>query len=406
MRIVTNSLRAAGPILGAVSLAFLASGCQPDAASGANRGRAAAGGPPSVAILTVVTKPVARTTSLPGRATAVMTADVRPQVGGVILKRLFTEGGDVKEGQQLYQIDPATYRATLDSAKASLAHNEASLASATAKSTRYKSLVAMKAVSSQDYDDAVASAKEAAADILTARATLDQAQINLDYTKVLSPISGRIGRSTVTAGSLAVTNQTSALATVTQLDPIFVDVNQPATTLLRLRRELASGEIEREAGGGAKVTLRIEDGSLYPHPGKLEFSEVTVDQSTGTVLVRAVFPNPDHLILPGMYVNAEIQEGVDRKGILLPQQVVSRNAHGDPTVMVLGADDKAELRTIETGPAVGSDWIVTGGLKSGEKVIADNLLKVRPGATVQPLTPAGDGSGGAPAAAGDAASKS
>ncbi|MCJ2134075.1 efflux RND transporter periplasmic adaptor subunit [Methylobacterium sp. J-026] len=383
MKFVTceNLYPAAVVLVGCGLLAAGLAACQPNGNPPGDHGQ---GGPPNVSVLTVTPRSVARTITIPGRTAATMTADVRPQVSGVILKRLFIEGADVTEGQQLYQIDPATYQAALDSARGTLAHNEASLTTATVKSGRYKSLVGMRAVSSQDYDDAVASAKEATADIQTARASVEQARINLEYTKVLAPISGRIGRSTVTAGSLAVSNQTSALATITKLDPIYVDLNQSTVTLLRLRRELASGEIARDSDGGAKVTLLLEDGSLYPQAGKLAFSEVTVDQGTGTVLVRAVFPNPDHLLLPGMYVRAEIQEGVDHQGILLPQTVVSRNAHGDPTVLVLGDGDTAQLRAIQAGPAIGTDWLITGGLKAGEKVIADNLMKVRPGARVQP----------------------
>nr|WP_210200248.1 efflux RND transporter periplasmic adaptor subunit [Methylocella silvestris] len=344
-----------------------------------------AGPPKQVGIIKVYPQPVARTTELPGRTSAVMTSDVRPQVNGVILKRLFTEGSEVKEGQQLYQIDPATYQATHDSALATLAHDQAALESANAKAARYKPLAAAQAVSKQDYDDAVAAAKEAEADIATARASIEQASINLNYTKVLAPISGNIGRSAFTPGALVTANQTSALATVTQLDPIYVDVNQSATVLLRLKRELESGDIQTESTGGAKVTLKLEDGSTYPLPGTLQFSEVTVDEGTGTVLLRAVFPNPKHLLLPGMYVHAELQEGVDRNAILLPQQSVSRNSHGDPTVLVVGADNTARLRMIQTQRAIGDQWVVTGGLKEDERVIVDGLQGLRPGMPVQPI---------------------
>ena len=278
---------------------------------------------PAVGVVTVHPTPVNRTTDLPGRTSAVLTASVRPQVNGVILKRLFTEGSDVTEGQQLYQIDPAPYQATYDSAVATLAHAEAALADANAKTARYKPLVAAQAVSKQDYDDAVASARESQADIASARAAVEQAQINLNYTKVRSPIAGRIGHSTVTPGALVTANQSQALATVIQLDPIYVDVNQPVTILLRLRWELAAGQVERADNGAAKVTLKLEDGTTYPMPGKLDFAEVNVNQGTGTVLVRATFPNPQRLLLPGMYVHAEIEEGVDRKGMLVPQQALA-----------------------------------------------------------------------------------
>ena len=335
--------------------------------------------------MTVHSQPVVRTTELPGRTTAVMTADVRPQVNGVILERLFTEGSEVKKGQQLYQIDPATYRATYDSAVATLAHNQAALLTANAKAARYKALAALKAVSSQDYDDAVATAKEAEADIATAQATIEQAKINLDYTKVLSPISGRIGRSTVTPGALVTANQTSALATVTQLDPIYVDLNQSATTLLRLKREMVSGELESADDGAAKLRLKLEDGSTYALPGKMQFAEVTVDEGTGTVLLRAVFPNPQHLLLPGMYVHAELQEGVNRNGFLIPQQAVSRNTHGDATVMIVGDNDKVVLRIVKADTAIGDKWVVTDGLKEGERLIINGFQNIRPGVQVRPV---------------------
>jgi len=344
--------------------------------------------PPQVGVVTVHPEPVECTTDLPGRTSAVLTSDVRPQVSGVILKRLFTEGSEVTEGQQLYQIDPATYQASYDSATATLAHNEAALADANAKAARYKPLAAAQAVSKQDYDDAAASAREAQADIASARASIEQARINLDYTKVLSPISGRIGRSSVTPGALVTANQTTALATVTELDPIYVDVNESSTTLLRFRQELAAGKIESGGDSAAKVTLKLEDGSSYPLPGKLQFAEVTVNAGTGTVLLRALFPNPQRLLLPGMYVHAELQEGVNRDGILVPQQAVSRNPHGDAVVLVVGDGNKAEPRILATGPAVGDQWVVTGGLKAGERVIVDGLQEVRPGTTVQPV-PAG-----------------
>jgi membrane fusion protein, multidrug efflux system len=341
--------------------------------------------PPQVGVVTVHPEPVESTTDLPGRTSAVLTSDVRPQVSGVILKRLFTEGSEVTEGQQLYQIDPATYQASYDSAVATLAHAEAALAAANAKAARYKPLAAAQAVSKQDYDDAAASAGEAQADIASARASVEQARINLNYTKVLSPIAGRIGRSSVTPGALVTANQTAALATVTQLDPIYVDVNESSTTMLRFRQELAAGEIESGGDGAAKVTLKLEDGSSYPLPGKLQFAEVTVNQGTGTVLLRAIFPNPQDLLLPGMYVHAELQEGVNRNGILVPQQAVSRNPHGDAVVLVVGEGNKAEPRILATGPAVGDQWVVTGGIKAGERVIVDGLQRVRSGTTVQPV---------------------
>ena len=346
-----------------------------------------AGPPPAprvaeVGVVTVKTQPVTLSTELPGRTTAFLTADVRPQVSGLITKRIFTEGADVQAGEQLYQIDPATYQATYDSALATLAHNQAVLASARAKSARYKPLAAAQAVSKQDYDDAVAATAEATADIATAQASIEQAKINLVYTKVAAPISGRIGRSTVTPGALVTANQTTALATVTQLDPIYVDVTQPATTVLRLRQELAAGKLQKSGPNQATVELVLEDGTKYPRSGTLQFSEVTVDQTTGTVLLRAIFPNPDHFLLPGLFVREELQEGTDEKGILVPQVGVSHNTHGDPTVMVVDKDGKAALKIIQTSRAIGDQWVVTGGLAPGDKVIVDGLQRIRPGAPV------------------------
>ncbi len=345
---------------------------------------AAPGAPPAaeVGVVTLKAQPVTLTTELPGRTTAFLTADVRPQVNGLILKRIFVEGAEVKVGDPLYQIDPATYQATYDSALATLAYDQAALVTARAKSARYKPLAAAQAVSRQDYDDAVAATGEAVATIGTAQAAIEQAKINLTYTKVNAPISGRIGRSAVTPGALVTAGQTTVLATVTQLDPIYVDVPQPATTLLRLRQELAAGKIQQTGPNQAKVTLVLENGAKYPVPGTLQFSEVTVDQATGTVVVRAIFPNPDHLLLPGLFVRAELQEGTDDQALLVPQVGVSHNTHGDATVLVVDKDNKAALKIIQTSRAIGDNWVVTGGLAPGDKVIVDGLQKVRPGAEV------------------------
>ncbi len=372
---MANPFRAAVPplLIAALSLA----GCD-------RKPAAAPGAPPAaeVGVVTLKAQPVTLTTELPGRTTAFLTADVRPQVNGLILKRIFVEGAEVKAGDQLYQIDPATYQATYDSAVATLAYDRAALVTARAKSARYKPLAAAQAVSRQDYDDAVAAAGEAVATIGIAQAAIEQARINLIYTKVNAPISGRIGRSAVTPGTLVTAGQTTVLATVTQLDPIYVDVIQPATTLLRLRQELAAGKIQQTGLNQAKVTLVLENGSKYPTPGTLQFSEVTVDQATGTVVVRAIFPNPDHLLLPGLFVRAELQEGTDDQALLVPQVGVSHNTHGDPTVLVVDKDNKAALKIIHTSRAIGDNWVVTAGLAPGDKVIVDGLQKVRPGAEV------------------------
>jgi len=345
--------------------------------------------PPQAGYITIKPQSILRTTEIAARVNPIMSSDVRPQVSGVLQKRLFTEGGEVKEGEQLYQIDPAPYQATYDSAVATLARNEAALATANAKAERYKPLSLAKAVSTQDYDDAVAAAKEAAADIASAKASIETAKINLQYTKVLSPISGRVGHTAVTPGSLVTANQTTALTNVTSLDPIYVDMNQAVAVLLRLRRELQSGEIEAASHGGAKVTLKLEDGSDYGQIGEVQFAEVTVDAGTGTVLMRAVFPNPQHILLPGMFVRAEIQEGINKNGILVPQQAVSRNTHGDAIVYVLGEDNKAALRIIKTDQAMDDKWIVSDGLKPGERIIVDGLQSIHPGTLVRPVEASG-----------------
>jgi membrane fusion protein (multidrug efflux system) len=339
--------------------------------------------PAKVGIVILKQQTVVMTTELPGRTEAFLTADVRPQVNGVVTRRIFTEGGDVKLGQQLYQIDPATYKAAYDTAMAALQYDRAALATARAKATRYKPLAAAQAVSRQDYDDAVANSGEAVANIATAMASIEQANINLAYTKVLAPIAGRIGRSSVTPGALVTANQTTALSTITQLDPIYVDVTQPATTLLRLKQELAAGQLQSMGSDQAKVTLMLEDGSAYKSPGVLQFSEVTVDEGTGTVLLRAIFPNPDHMLLPGLYVRAELLEGNNDKAILVPQQGVSRTPHGDATVMLVGPGNKAVLRVVQASRAIGANWLVTGGLAAGDKVIVDGLQQLRPGMEVQ-----------------------
>jgi len=362
-----------------VSAAAALGGCTPAQA------QPGAAPPVEVGVITLEPQSVALSTDLPGRTNAVLVADVRPQVSGLLLKRIFTEGADVRAGQPLYQIDPATYQAAYDTAVATLAHNRAALMTADAKVARYKPLADARAVSRQEYDDAIAASGEALADIATAKASIEQARINLAYTRVNAPISGRIGRSSVTPGALVTAGQTSALATVTQLDPIYVDVTQPATTLLRLRRELADGQLQTSGADQAKVKLLLEDGSIYPLPGVLQFSAVTVDEGTGTVLLRAIFPNPDHLLLPGLYVRAELQEGTNDHALLVPQQAVSHNTHGDPTALVVGPDGKVELRTLVTDRTVGRDWVVTRGLAAGDRIIVDGLQKVTPGAVVRTI---------------------
>ncbi len=344
--------------------------------------------PAQVGFITIRSQPVSWTTQLPGRTTAAMTADVRPQVSGLILKRLFTEGDEVTAGQPLYQIDPATYQASYDTARATLAYDQAALTTARIEAERYKPLAAAQAISQQDYDNAVAGAAEAVANVASARASVEQAQINLIYTKVLAPISGHIGASSVTPGALVTASQTTVLATVTQLDPIYVDVEEPSTLRLQLEQGFANGNMKKDANGDVPVGLQLEDGSMYNLPGALQFTEVTVDESTGTVLLRATFRNPDHFLLPGMYVHAVLSQGVRQNGIVVPQQAVSHNTHGDATVLLVGAGNKVELQIIQTGAAVNNQWVVTGGLKAGDHVIVNGLTGLDPGVTVAPVAEA------------------
>src|SRR5581483_6181828 len=306
--------------------------------------------PAAVKVTTLTPQTVSLITDLPGRMVPYKVAEIRPQVTGVIQKRMFIEGRDVKEGQQLYQIDPALYQAAYESAMASAQ-------SARTQVERYKPLAEVNAVSKQDYDNAVAAAAQS-------KASADTARINLIYTRLLSPISGRIGRSAVTEGALVTANQTTALATVQQLDPIYVDVTQPSAVLLRLKRELAAGELVQTGGNEAEVHLILEDGSHYKLPGKLQFAEVQVDQTTGSVTLRALFPNPDKRVLPGMFVREQIEEGRRTNALLVPQVAVTHNQKGDPTALVVSTDDKVELRSLMTERAIGDKWLVTEGLKA------------------------------------------
>jgi len=357
--------------------AFLATGCDDKKQSNGPRPT----GPVEVSAIAVESGRVALTTELPGRTTAFRVAEVRPQVNGIILKRLFQEGSEVKAGQQLYQIDPATYQAAVNSAQADLVKARASLKSVEAKASRYQDLVRINAVSRQDYDDAVASLDQAKAQILVAEAAVQTARISLGYTKVFAPISGRIGKSSVTEGALVTANQTTTLATITQLDPIFVDVSQSSSELMRLRRAIAPGNA---AAASAPVTLTL-DGTSQPYdlPGRLEFSDVTVDQSTGAVQVRAVFPNPRHDLYPGLFVRARIEQGVREQAILVPQKALVRTPDGGASVWVIGADNKVAPRPVKAGQAVGDSWVIEEGLTPGDQVVIEGLQKIRPGAEVR-----------------------
>ncbi len=379
-------------IMGIFTVCLLPAGCGKKEAKGGKQG------PPEVGVVVIQPQRVALTTELPGRTSAYLIAEVRPQVGGIIQKRMFTEGSDVRAGDVLYQIDPATYQAAYNSAKAALGRAEANLNPVRLKAERYAELVKINAVSKQDYDDANAALKQAEADVEAGKAALETARINLDYTKVTAPISGRIGRSSVTNGALVTANQSAALATIQQLSPIYVDVTQSSAELLRLKRDMASGLMKSEGEAQAKVRLLLEDGSAYPLTGILKFSEVTVDQSTGSIILRAVFPNPKQTLLPGMFVRAILEEGVNEHAILVPQRGVSRDPGGNATVMVVGSEEKVEPRGIKVLRTVGENWLVSDGLKAGDRVILEGLQKARPGTPVKTV-PFGNKTEGSPVTA-------
>ncbi|MBK1721611.1 efflux RND transporter periplasmic adaptor subunit [Thiocystis violacea] len=335
---------------------------------------------PEVGIVTVEARPTTLVSELPGRTTPYRIAEVRPQVGGIIRDRLFKEGGQIEIGQVLYQIDPAVYQATFDSAQAALARSKATLERARLKAKRYANLVKANAVSQEDFDDAEAALKEAAASVAVDEADLASARINLEYTRVTSPIAGRIGRSAVTQGALVTANQELALATVQQLDPIYVDLTQSSAQILRLRQALQDGGLQRPAGEQPKVTLVLEDGSAYPLEGRLEFSEVTVDPGTGAVTLRASFPNPDHVLLPGMFVRATVEEGVRPDAVLVPQQGVQRDRRGNPIAMVLNQAGEVEERALQTTRTMGDRWLIDSGLAAGDRLIVEGTQKVKAGA--------------------------
>jgi membrane fusion protein (multidrug efflux system) len=338
---------------------------------------------PDVSFLRAHARDVEVLESAPARTNAFRIAEIRPQVSGVILKRMFEEGSDVREGQQLYQIDPSLYQAALDRAQGTLAQQQAALVTAQARDHRYESLSRINAVSHQDYDDALAAEREAAAGIAVAKAEVDTAQTNLTYTKVLSPITGRIGRSIVTEGALVTSDQPTALSVVTQLDPIYVDLTETSIALLHLREAMQDDQVAQQHGDAGQVDLTLEDGSHYSLPGKLQFSEVTVDPGTGMTTLRAVFPNPNHILLPGMFVHATVHEGKQRAW-LVPQNAVSRDIHDDPYLLVVGPGDVVARRVITIARADDTDWVVTGGLHDGDRIVVDGLQQAEPGAKVRP----------------------
>ena len=339
--------------------------------------------PPEVGIVTIEPQRIVLTTELPGRTSAFLTAEVRPQVNGIILQRLFTEGTDVKAGQPLYQIDPAPYQAAHANAKATLSRAEATLTTVRLRENRYQELVKINAVSKQEYDDAHAALKQAEADVEASKAALESARINLGYTKVTAPISGRIGRSTVTNGALVTANQPAPLATIQHLASMYVDVTQSNAELLKLKRNLASGLLKHAGPTQAQVGLFLEDGSAYPISGVLKFSEVTVEPSTGSVTLRAIFPNPKQTLLPGMFVRAVVEEGINEQAFLVPQRGLSRNTKGDAAILVVGPEDKVEERIIQVARTIGDNWLVSEGLKGGERIIVEGIQNVRPGSTVR-----------------------
>jgi membrane fusion protein (multidrug efflux system) len=339
-------------------------------------------GPVEVAVITLRTEEVALQTELVGRTTAYRTAEVRPQVTGIIKERKFTEGSSVKAGQLLYVIDPSVYRATHAKARAELASAEANIVTTQVRADRYAELVKINAVSKQEYDDARAAHAQAIAAVAQGQASLESAKINLDFTQLTASIPGRIGRSTVTQGALVTASQVAPLATIQQLDPIYVDVTQSSVQLLRLKRFLASGGAQPAS---ANVSLKLEDGSEYGERGELQFTDVTVDESTGSVTLRALFPNPDGILLPGMYVRAVVNEAVDPHAILAPQRGVTRDEKGSAIALLVNAENKVELRSLTTGRAIGDRWLVVSGLSAGDRLIIEGIDKVKPGDVVKPV---------------------
>ena len=340
--------------------------------------------PPQVGVVTVQMQPVTLTTELPGRTSPFESSEVRPQVDGIITRRLFQEGETVHAGQVLYQIDPAPYAAAAANARAALSRAQANIASTSALAQRYGELVKINAIARQDYENAVAAANQARADVAAQRAALQSAQINLRRTAIRAPITGRIGTSTFTVGALVTAAQAQPLTIIQRLDPIYVDINQSSVDVLRLRKQLLAGQVSRN-GETAHVRLTLEDGSDYGREGKFQFSDVTVAQDTGTVTLRAIFPNPQGLLLPGMYVRAHLVEGTQAQGILVPQQAVSRDEKGNPQAYVVGAGDKLEVRPLTASRAIGNNWLVTSGLKPGDRLVMDGTMMLQPGTPVKPV---------------------
>jgi membrane fusion protein (multidrug efflux system) len=383
-------------VLSIIALAGALSGC-----GKAQQGPAQGPGATPVAVVTLRAEPVTLVRELPGRTSAFLVAEVRPQVTGIVKARLFTEGSSVKAGQALYQLDDATYRADYGVAKAAVARAEATLEAARLRARRTGELVKTGVVSAQDNDNAIAALGEAEAELESSRAALTAAGVVLGYARVTSPISGRVGKSAVTEGALVKAGQDAPLATVQQLDPVYVDVTQSSAELLQLKRELAEGVLEQEAS--LPVTIVLEDGRRYAHPGLLEFSDVSVDPTTGSYLLRIKVPNPERLLLPGMYVRALVGNGVRPQGILVPQQGIARDPQGNATALVVGKDEKVELRAVKVSRTIGDKWLVDGGLEAGDRVIVEGLQKVQPGAPVTATEASPPGTPAAPPAPADSA---
>ncbi|BEV07211.1 MULTISPECIES: efflux RND transporter periplasmic adaptor subunit [unclassified Methylophilus] len=372
----TMRLATAFPVL--LALCELLTSCHQGAAPAP-----AAPPPAEVEVINLQPQSVNLKTELPGRTSPFLVSEIRPQVSGILQKRLFTEGTDVKAGQQLYQIDPSTYKASLDSAQASLNKAQANLVAAKSKAERYHELASIQAVSKQDLEDAQSALDQAQAEVDLAKAALQIAKINLAYTSVLAPISGRVAKSNITPGALVIANQETMLTNIQQLDPIYVDVTQSSADLLRLRHDWESGRLKKAGENQAEVKLVLEDGSTYALTGKLAFADITVSQSTGTVSLRAIFPNPKGVLLPGMYVRAVLEQGVAETAILVPQRSVSRDAKGDPVVYVLDKDSKVQLRNIQADKTLDGQWVVRQGLNAGDRLVVNGLQKIRPGMPVK-----------------------
>ena len=391
-----------------LGLLMALAGCQP---SGKSAAAPAAQAAPEVGVLQIQPERQTLTTELPGRTSASLSAEIRPQVGGIVQKRLFTEGSNVRAGQALYQLDAASFEVALAAAEAQLAKARTLLASAETNARRNAELVKIDAISRQVFDDSQAAAAQAKSEVAVASAAVQAARINLGYTRIKSPIAGRTSTSTVTPGALVTAHQAAALTTVTQTDPLYVDITQTSAELLRLKADLASGRIQRiddgQGGqdGAARVSIRLDDGSTYAHAGRLQFAGVQVNPATGAITLRAVLPNPDGLLMPGMYVRALLETGTREQALLAPQQSVTRDPAGNASVLVVTPENKVERRRIVTGAAVGERWEVLSGLSAGERVLVDGSQRVRPGDAVRPVpwTPYqrsnGAGDGAAPASA-------